>query len=332
MCGSFCNSGGLCLGSCFFLYDIDLVGISTIGELLEKSLKKHFNTLCLLHHKSLFWYVSQNRVLFKFYQLPSCNQLIIKTGNLERFLSTHQERIQHVFPKNLYQLLRTLFKVVESFAIPYMDDRKLNENMVFLVFDLICRMTSSTMPLLHRRLASTFQFLYQIHPIWLENKFVYAIPIKKIWLTHLLMSWWVTTTEQISNKISFWILRPLQKNISTNVLNSYPTSLSQGTSIAHIIKMYQKRGTTCIHTVLKNTKEPIFHLEDCLKRFHNVLLVFSLISANDDLELKKETFFLALSDKARVIEPKVIKKANQFVSFNFGIFHLFDCIERSWKN
>ena len=59
-------------------------------------------------------------------------------GNLERHLATCKERVEHVFRKNVYQILEKLFNKLDSFNIPYSDDRKLFSNMAIFNFESIC--------------------------------------------------------------------------------------------------------------------------------------------------------------------------------------------------
>ena len=63
-------------------------------------------------------------------------------------------------------------------------------------------------------------------------------------------------------------------------------------------------------------KIQFIHLQDHLERCCNVLLVFGFNSGKYDISLIK-SYLLLLFDNERGIEPKVMKKANQFVSSEF---------------
>ena len=74
---------------------------------------------------------------------------------------------------------------------------------------------------------------------------------------------------------------------------------------------------------LQIQKNQIIDLQESVERFCNVLPVFSFNSAKFDLKLIK-SYLLPILVNERDIEPTVIKKANQFVSFKFGDIQLLD--------
>ena len=74
---------------------------------------------------------------------------------------------------------------------------------------------------------------------------------------------------------------------------------------------------------LQIQKVQIFDLQESLERFCNVLTVFGFNCAKYDHDLLKSSL-LPIIVNERDIEPTVIKKANQFISFIFGDFQLLD--------
>ena len=70
-------------------------------------------------------------------------------------------------------------------------------------------------------------------------------------------------------------------------------------------------------------KNQLIYLQESLERHCNVLPVFGIKSAKYDLKLIK-TYLLPNLVKERDIEPTVIKEANQFISFKFGVIQLLD--------
>ena len=68
---------------------------------------------------------------------------------------------------------------------------------------------------------------------------------------------------------------------------------------------------------LQTQKNQLSDLQETLERYCNVLPVFGLNSAKHDLNSIKSYLFPILVNE-RDIEPTVIKKANQFISFKFG--------------
>ena len=70
-------------------------------------------------------------------------------------------------------------------------------------------------------------------------------------------------------------------------------------------------------------KNQLIELQEHLERYCNVLPVFGFNSANYDINLIK-SYLLPILINERSMEPTVIKKANQFVSFKFGDVQLLD--------
>ena len=74
---------------------------------------------------------------------------------------------------------------------------------------------------------------------------------------------------------------------------------------------------------LQLQKNQIFDLQEHFERYSSTLPVFGFNSAKYDINLIK-SYLLPILVNERQIEPTVIKKANQFVSFKFGDVQLFD--------
>ena len=75
--------------------------------------------------------------------------------------------------------------------------------------------------------------------------------------------------------------------------------------------------------LLQIQKNQLFELGESLERYCNVLPVFGFNSAKYDLNLIK-SYLLPIFVNERDIEPTVIKKANQFISFKNGDIQLLD--------
>ena len=70
-------------------------------------------------------------------------------------------------------------------------------------------------------------------------------------------------------------------------------------------------------------KNLLIELQEHLERYCNVLPVFGFNSAKYDINSIK-SYLLPILINERNMEPTVIKKANQFVSFNFGDVQFLD--------
>ena len=73
----------------------------------------------------------------------------------------------------------------------------------------------------------------------------------------------------------------------------------------------------------RNKKNQSVDLQGSLEHYCNVLSVFGFNRAEYDLNSIK-SYLLPIPVNERDIEPTVIKKANQFISFNFGDTQLLD--------
>ena len=74
---------------------------------------------------------------------------------------------------------------------------------------------------------------------------------------------------------------------------------------------------------LQIQKKELLDLQESLEHYCNVLPVFGFNSAKYDLNLIK-SYLIPLLVNERDIEPTVIKKANQFISFEFGDNQVLD--------
>ena len=70
-------------------------------------------------------------------------------------------------------------------------------------------------------------------------------------------------------------------------------------------------------------KKQSIDLHEHLERHRHFLPIFGFNSAKFDLNLTK-SYLLPILVNERNIEPTVIKKANQFISFKFGDIQLLD--------
>ena len=126
------------MGINVFIYDIDLIDGAMVGELARRSIKKYEKNVQLLRYNSHYCYVGNIHALFKAFRCPTCDKYFQKTGKLERHLVSCSERVEHIYPKNVYQLRETLFDKLDSFGIQYTDEQKLFTNLAVFDFESIC--------------------------------------------------------------------------------------------------------------------------------------------------------------------------------------------------
>ena len=121
-----------------FLYGIDFVNGELIGERARRSIQKFEKSVKVLRYNNHICYISDMNSFFKSFRCSTCDTIFSKTGNLERHLITCSERVQHIYPKSVYQLRETLFEKLDFFNIPYSEDQKMFKNLSVLDFESIC--------------------------------------------------------------------------------------------------------------------------------------------------------------------------------------------------
>ena len=126
------------VGINIFVYDIDLIDGAMVGELARRSIKKYEKNVQLIRYNSHICYVDNINALFKAFRCSTCETYFQETGNLELHLVRCSERVKHIYPKNVYQLQKTLFDKLESFDIQYTDDQQLFNNLAVFDFESIC--------------------------------------------------------------------------------------------------------------------------------------------------------------------------------------------------
>ena len=161
-----------------FLNDIDRVDGELIGELARRSIQKFEKGFKLLRYNNHTCYLSDINFFYKSFRCSTCDTIFSKTGSLERRLITCNERVRHIYPKNVYQLRETLFEKLNSFNIPYREDQKLFKNLAILISNLFTLRKRRIKKLrlqngLENMSLYQFQFLQTLY----QNPFFFAIKI-----------------------------------------------------------------------------------------------------------------------------------------------------------
>ena len=315
------------VGINIFIHDIDLIDGAMAGELARRSIKMYEKNVQLIRYNSHICYVDNIHTLFKAFRCPTCDKYFQKTGNLERHLVRCSERKKHIYPKNAYQLRET-FDKLDSFNIQYTDDQKLFINLAVFDFESIC------IP---------------------EEKFKNTE--KTTWVGKHVPISVSTSSNLISEPIFLCISNP--RDLVESVLDAVEGLATQSNPQ---MEMKFLELETAIKSKLTRTLEPlnehrcrnqrVFDFKDqCFEndneekdasaqflqmqksqlielRIHlycycNVLPVFGFNSAKYDINLIKSCLLPNLINE-RNMEPAVIKKASQVVSFKFGDVQLLD--------
>ena len=155
------------LGS-FFLYDVDIVEGSFVGELARRSVQKQPNTVRLLRYNSHTCYVANIHVLFNALSCPTCDCHFNRPGNLERHLTTCQERVKQVYPKNVYQLKKKHFLTswIPSIYLTWTRSNCLKMLQSLISNQFVYGKMSSKTRRQQDGLENMFQYLYQYPPTY----------------------------------------------------------------------------------------------------------------------------------------------------------------------
>ena len=308
-----------------FLYDIDFEDGELIGELARRSIQKFEKSVKLLRYNNHICYVNNINAFFKAFRCTTCDTFFSKTGNLERHLVTCSDRVKHIYPKNVYELRETLFEKLDAFNIPYRSEQKLFKNLAIFDFESICvkeansyKQTETTTWIgKHVPISVSISSNLIPEPIFLCN----ANP-------HHLISSFITALEGLATqskaqmKLNFIEIETAIKTKLYPVLEQLNQRRNRVSNFVDdcIVEEEEKDSST---QFLQMQKNQLIDLQEHFERYCNVLPVFGFNSANYDINLIK-SYLLPILVNERDIEPTVIKKANQFVSFKFGDIQLLE--------
>ena len=313
-----------------FLYDIDFVDRELIGELCRRSFQKYGNSVKLLRYNNHICYVNNINALFKAFRCTTCDTFFSKTGNLERHLVTCSDRVKHIYPKNAYVLRERLFEKLDAFNIPYKNEQKLFKNLAIFDFESICVKENS-----YKQTETTTWFGKHVpisvsissslipEPIFLCN----ANP-------HHLISSFITalgglaTQSKAQMKLNFIEVETAIKIKLCAILEQLNQRRNQEERVSNFADdcMVEEEENDLSTQFLQMQKNQLIDLQEHFERYCNILPVFGFNSAKYDIFLIK-SYLIPILVNDRDIEPTVIKKANQFVSFKFGDIQLLDIMK-----
>ena len=300
-----------------------------IWELARRSIQKFEESVKLLRYNNHICYVSDMNSFFKSFRCSSCNTIFSKTRNLERHLITCSDPVKHIYPKNVYQLRETLFEKLDSFNIPYREDRKLFKNLAIFNFECFYvkeetyKETETTkwvgkhVPIsvsISSNLLPEPSFLCKSDPRHLVSSFVSALE-------------GLATQSKAQKKIRFIEGEAAIKIKLSSTLKQLNHRHSQRERVIDYDNDEYFKDTAeeneSSTQFLQMQKSHLIDLQEHFERYCNTLPVFCFNSAKYDINLIK-SYLLPILVNGRQIEPAVIKKANQFVSFKFGDVQLLD--------
>ena len=236
--------------------------------------------------------------------------------------------MKHIYPKNVYQLRETLFDKLDSIGIQYTDDQKLFTNLAVFDFESICiteekfKNTETTTWIgKHVSISVSVSSNLIAKPIFLCNSNPRDLVESVIDAVEGL-----ATQNKAQMKLKFREIETAIKSKLTRTLESLNERCCRNQRIFdfedHCFEDHNEEKDTSTQ-FLYMQKNQLIELQEHLERYCNVLPVFGFISEKYDINLIK-SYLLPILINERNMEPIVIKKANQFVSFKFGDVQLLD--------
>ena len=219
-----------------------------------------------------------------------------------------------------------LFDKPNSFGIKYTIEQKLFENLAIFDFESICgqeetfRDTNTTTWIgKHVPISVSISSNLVEEPIFICNS-----------TAHHLVASFIGALENLASQ-SQAKMENLFPDIKTTI------KIKLGSILVKLTQRHNRRESArfdmsqddCDNEVCTSTqllqiqKNQLFDLQESLERHCNVLPVFGFNSAKYDLNLIK-LYLLPILVNERDVEPTVIKKGNQFISFKFGDIQQLD--------
>ena len=290
------------------LYDIDIVDSIIIGELARRSVKKYEKTVRLLRYNNRICYVSNIYAVFQAFRCPNCYTFFSRAFNLERQLTACSERVKNVFPRNVYQIQKTLFDKLDSFSVKCTSEHKLFKNLAKFDFESICvqektfRDTNTTTWIgKHVPISVSISSNLVEEPILLCNSDPHHLVASFIGALENLAS-----QSKTKMKILFHNIEKTSKIKLESILEKLTQRHNRRESARFDMSQDDCDNEICASTqFLQMQKNQLIDLQESLERYCNVLPVFGFNSAQYDLNLIK-SYLLPILVNERDIEPFVI--------------------------
>ena len=276
-------------------------------------------------------YVSNMTSFFKSFCCSTYDTIFSKIGNFERHLVTFSERVKHIYSKKVYQLTETLFEKLDSFNFLYREDRKLFKSSVFFDFESICvkeetYKETETTEWIGKHVPISVSFLSNLLS---ETIFLCISDPQRLVFSFISVFKGLPMQSKAQLKLRFSEVETAIKIKISSILEQLNQTHSQRERVTdydndeYFNDTEEKKELST--QFLEMQKNQLIDLQEHFERYCNTLPVFGFNSAKCDINLIK-SYLLPILVNERQNEPKVIKKANQFVSFKFGDVQLLDIL------
>ena len=244
------------------------------------------------------------------------------SGHFNRHLKTCKERVKNIYPRGVYSLRETLFEKLDNFSITYPEDYALFRNFVVFDFEAIC--------------VQSVEANNTLTTSWIGTHVPVSVSISSNLLDEP-----VFLCENDPNRLIISFVAQLETLAAKNKADLRPnflaaeaeikTRLNDVSSRLQIISETQpnisseKDDSNATKSFLRIQQKQLLDLQRHFNNYVDTLPVFGFNSGKYDLNLIKAYIIPHLLND-RAIQPTVIKKANQFISFKFGDIQFLDIL------
>ena len=301
---------------------LDIEDGEIIGELVRRSVERYDENIKLLRYNNHICYVNDIDKFFKKFRCPSCDMFFNHSGHFNRLWKTCKERVKNIYPRGAYSLRETLFEKLDNFSIIYPEDYTLFRNFVVFDFEAIC--------------VQSVEANNTLTTSWIGTHVPVSLSISSNLLDEP-----VFLCENDPNRLIISFVAQLETLAAKNKADLKPkflaveaeikTRLSDVSSRLQIFSETQPiissetNDSNATKNFLRIQQKQLLDLQRHFNNYVDTLPVFGFNSGKYDLNLIKAYIIPHLLND-RAIQPTVIKKANQFISFKFGDIQFLDIL------
>ena len=305
-----------------FIYDFTIEDGEIVGELIRRSIERYEENIKLLRYNNHICYVNDINKFFKKFRCPSCDVFFNHSGNFNRHLRTCKERVKNIYSRGVFLLKETLFQKLENFSIAYPEDCTLFKKFAVFDFEAICDNSS--------------EISSSATTSWIGTH----VPVSVSIFSNLLKEP-IFLCEDDPNRLIISFVAQLETLAAKNPADMRPkllaveaeikTRLSDISSRLQVVSETQPNisnkteDSNASENFLRFQQKQLPDLQRHFDSYVDTLPVFGFNSGKYDLNLIK-TYLIPHLITDRSIQPTVIKKANQFISFSFGDIQFLDIL------
>ena len=120
------------------IYGFDIQEGEYVGELARQSIGKFGKTVKMLRLNNHIIHTNDIDSFFRCFRRPSWDFFSNRSDNFNRLLLICKIRVWHIYLKNAYTLLETIFGKLDVFNFPYTEEQKLFSNVAVFDFESNC--------------------------------------------------------------------------------------------------------------------------------------------------------------------------------------------------